>query len=151
MGREPATAAGNATTTATPCVARERGARARAEARERMAFSDRSRITRLTDRLYLRMRHPAAWGSATAQPLSPERGFELLRGRKYCLLTTFRRSGEPIPTPVWFGFAAGRLYFHSEASVGKIKRIRADARVRWLPATHAASRWGRRPRAKLGC
>jgi PPOX class probable F420-dependent enzyme len=99
-----------------------------------MAFSDRSRITRLTDTVYLRMRHRGAWTSATAEPVSPARGFELLRGRKYCLLTTFRRSGEPVPTPVWFGLDEdGRLYFHSEASVGKVKRIRANPRVRVAP------------------
>ena len=99
-----------------------------------MAFSDRSRITQVTDRIYLRMRHRDAWSSATAEPAAPERGFELLRGRKYCLLTTFRRSGEPVPTPVWFGLAGDRLYFHSEATVGKVKRIRANSRVRVAPS-----------------
>ena len=99
-----------------------------------MAFSDRSRITQFTDRIYLRMRHRDAWSSATAQPVARERGFELLRGRKYCLLTTFRQSGEPVPTPVWFGLAADRLYFHSEATVGKVKRIRAESRVLVAPS-----------------
>jgi PPOX class probable F420-dependent enzyme len=99
-----------------------------------MAFSDRSRLTRFTDRIYLGMRHRDAWSSATAQPVAPERGFELLRGRRYCLLTTFRQSGEPVPTPVWFGLADDRLYFHSEATVGKVKRIRANARVRVAPS-----------------
>jgi uncharacterized protein len=99
-----------------------------------MAFSDRFRITQFTDRIYLRMRHHDAWSSATAQPVAPERGFELLRGRKYCLLTTFRQSGEPVPTPVWFGLADNRLYFHSEATVGKVKRVRANSRVRVAPS-----------------
>jgi PPOX class probable F420-dependent enzyme len=98
-----------------------------------MAFSDRSLITQVTDRLYLRMRHRDAWSSATAEPTAPERGFELLRGRKYCLLTTFRRTGEPVPTPVWFGLDGDRLYFHSEATVGKVKRIRANPSVRVAP------------------
>jgi uncharacterized protein len=98
-----------------------------------MALSDRSRITRLTDGFYLRMRHRDAWRSATAPPVAPERGFELLRGRKYCLLTSFRRNGEPVPTPVWFGLAEDRLYFHSEASVGKVKRVRSNPRVRVAP------------------
>ena len=99
-----------------------------------MAFSDRSRITQLTDRIYLRIRHRDAWSSATAEPVASERGFELLRGRKYCLVTTFRRSGEPVPTPVWFGLADDRLYFHSEATVGKVRRIRANSRVRVAPS-----------------
>jgi PPOX class probable F420-dependent enzyme len=98
-----------------------------------MALADRSRITRLMDRFYLRMRHRNAWSSATAEPVTPGRGFELLGGRKYCLLTSFRRSGEPVPTPVWFGLAEQRLYFHSEATVGKVKRIKANPRVRVAP------------------
>lgn len=135
MGPKPRPLAGQATTRPPAGVA-DPASRPRpppALTSAAMAFADRSRISRLTDRLYLRMRHPAAWGSATAQPLAPERGFELLRGRKYCLLTTFRRSGEPVPTPVWFGLAGGRLYFRTEAPVGKVRRIRADPRVRVAP------------------
>ena len=95
----------------------------------------RSRITALTDALYLRMRHRDAWGSARAQPAPAEEGFSSLSGRKYCLLTTFRRSGDPVPTPVWFGLAGGKLYFHSESSVGKMKRIRNEPRVLVAPCT----------------
>jgi PPOX class probable F420-dependent enzyme len=97
--------------------------------------SQRSRITAATDFVYGRMRHAAAWSSATAEPLPPERGFESLRAHKYCLLTTFRRSGEPVPTPVWFGLADGNVYFRTEAGVGKVKRIRNDPRVRVAPCT----------------
>ena len=68
------------------------------------------------------MRHRDAWSSARAQPTPAEEGFSSLSRRKYCLLTTFRRSGDPVPTPVWFGLAGGNLYFHSESSVGKIKK-----------------------------
>jgi len=95
----------------------------------------RSRITALTDFVYLRMRHRDAWSSATAQPAPPQRGFESLRGRKYCLLTTFRKSGEAVPTPVWFGLADGKLYLRTEAAVGKVKRIRANPRVLVAPCT----------------
>src|SRR5438309_1201801 len=41
------------------------------------------------------MRHGDAWSSATAETIAPEQGFESLRGRKYCLLTTFRKRGAP--------------------------------------------------------
>ncbi len=95
----------------------------------------RSRITALTDAVYLRMRHRDAWSSARAQPAPAEEGFSSLSGRKYCLLTTFRRSGDAVPTPVWFGLAAGKLYFHSESSVGKMKRIRNEPRVLVAPCT----------------
>ena len=63
------------------------------------------------------------------------RGFEHLRGHKYCLLVTYKRSGEAVPTPVWFGLGDGRLYVRSEASVAKVKRIRNDPRVRVAPCT----------------
>jgi PPOX class probable F420-dependent enzyme len=94
-----------------------------------------SRITAATDFVYGRMRHRDAWSSATAKPLPPERGFDSLHGHKYCLLTTFRKSGEPVPTPVWFGLADGKVYFRTEATVGKVKRIRNNPRVRLAPCT----------------
>ena len=49
-------------------------------------------------RFYDRMRDPAsitaARGGATAE------GFGALRGRKYARLVSYRRSGDPVPTPV---------------------------------------------------
>jgi PPOX class probable F420-dependent enzyme len=93
-------------------------------------------LTRRSDKLYLRIRHRQAWSSADAEPADSAGGFEPLRGHEYALLTTFRRSGEPVPTPVWFGVAEnGRLYFRSEAGVGKLKRIRNEPRVRLAPCT----------------
>jgi PPOX class probable F420-dependent enzyme len=91
------------------------------------------RIVKLSDRFYDRTRHPdallAARGEATAH------GFDALRGQKYCLLVTYRRSGEPVPTPVWFGLDAdGRLYVHTEARAAKVKRIRANPHVRVAPS-----------------
>jgi uncharacterized protein len=97
--------------------------------------STRSPITAFTDFFYLRMRHRDAWSSAAAGTIEPEQGLESLRGHKYCLLTTFRKSGEPIPTPVWFGVANGKVYFRTEAAVGKVKRIRSNPRVRVAPCT----------------
>jgi PPOX class probable F420-dependent enzyme len=97
--------------------------------------SQRSRITAATDFVYGRMRHRDAWSSGTAEPLPRQRGFDSLQDHKYCLLTTFLKSGEPIPTPVWFGLADGKVYFRTEAAVGKVKRIRNDPRVRVAPCT----------------
>jgi PPOX class probable F420-dependent enzyme len=92
------------------------------------------RLVELSDRFYDRMRHrqafEAARGEATAE------GFDALRGHKYCLLVSYRRSGEPVPTPVWFGLdGGGRLYVHSEDDSGKVKRIGANPRVRVAPAS----------------
>jgi PPOX class probable F420-dependent enzyme len=95
--------------------------------------SKRSRITAFTDAIYLRMRHRDAWTSARTTERA--RGFGSLRGRSYCLLTTFRRNGEPMPTPVWFGLGGENVYLRSEAGVGKVKRIRATPRVLVAPCT----------------
>jgi PPOX class probable F420-dependent enzyme len=81
------------------------------------------------------MRHRDAWSSAAAETIAAEHGFESLSGHRYCLLTTFRKSGEPIPTPVWFGLADGTVYLRTEAAVGKVKRIRSNPRVRIAPCT----------------
>jgi uncharacterized protein len=54
-------------------------------------------------------------------------------GHRHCLVVTYRRSGEPVPTPVWFGIVDERIYFRSEERVGKIKRIRANDRVLVAP------------------
>ncbi len=62
-------------------------------------------------------------------------GFEHLRRHKYCLLVTYKRSGEAVPTPVWFGLGDGKLYVRSEANVAKVKRVHNDPRVRVAPCT----------------
>jgi PPOX class probable F420-dependent enzyme len=78
-----------------------------------------------------RIRHPRA-GQAE---VSAEGGFDSLRGHKYALVHTFRRSGEAVPTPVWFGLAGGRLYFRSYANAAKLKRLSANPRVLVAPCT----------------
>jgi PPOX class probable F420-dependent enzyme len=92
------------------------------------------RLVKASDRLYDRMRDPAAFTAARAEATAPD--FAALRGAKYCLLVTYRRSGDPVPTPVWFGLdAEGRLYVRTEGHGGKAKRIRANPRVKVAPAT----------------
>jgi uncharacterized protein len=44
-------------------------------------------------------------------------------------LTTFRRSGEGVPTPVWVVPDAGALAVFTPAGTGKLKRIGHTARV----------------------
>lgn len=49
---------------------------------------------------------------------------------RYVSVTTFRRSGEPVPTPVWIApLGDGRLGFTTDATSGKAKRLRHTARV----------------------
>jgi uncharacterized protein len=82
---------------------------------------------------YDRVRHPSA--SSLASERSTVLSFEHLRGHKYCLLVTYRRTGEAIPTPVWFGLSDASVYVRSEADAGKVKRIRNDPRARLAPCT----------------
>ena len=92
------------------------------------------RVTKLADRLYDRMRDPRAFTVARSEPAASD--FTALRGHKYALLVSFRRSGEPVPTPVWFGLdSAGALYVRTEGASGKAKRIRANHSVRIAPAS----------------
>jgi len=55
--------------------------------------------------------------------------FTSLKGDKYINLTTFRRSGEAVATPLWFAEQQGVLYTQTFPSAGKLKRIRHTARV----------------------
>ena len=89
------------------------------------------RLAAASNRVYLRIRDRDAW-SATEGPAEAS-DFAALAGHKYCLLVTYRNSGEPIPTPVWFGLADGKVYVRSESQVGKVKRIRANGRARVAP------------------
>lgn len=61
--------------------------------------------------------------------------FPTLEGHKNVNLTTFRRGGEAVVTPVWFVVLDGMLYVRTGADSGKVKRIRNDPRVLLAPAT----------------
>jgi uncharacterized protein len=62
--------------------------------------------------------------------------FEELRNLHQAIVVTYRRSGEPMPTPVNHAISDdGKLYFRSEPHVGKMKRIRNNPRVLVVPCT----------------
>lgn len=50
-------------------------------------------------------------------------------------LTTFRRTGQPVATPVWFALADDKLYVITQPTTGKVKRIRQNAQVEVAPCT----------------
>ncbi len=58
-----------------------------------------------------------------------------IRGQKYLSLTTFRKNGVAVATPVWFGEDAGRLYVMTRSDMGKTRRIRNNPQVRVAPCT----------------
>jgi len=57
-----------------------------------------------------------------------------LDDEKYILLTTFRRDGTPVATPVWVvGLDGGRLGFWTSSGSGKAKRLAHTERVTVSP------------------
>ena len=58
-----------------------------------------------------------------------------ISGQKYISLTTFRKTGVGVPTPVWFGEEDGKLYVMTRHDMGKAKRIRNKATVKVAPCT----------------
>jgi PPOX class probable F420-dependent enzyme len=54
---------------------------------------------------------------------------EQLGSEKYVLLTTFRKDGRAVPTPLWVVADDGGLAFWTTADSGKVKRIRNGGRV----------------------
>ena len=52
---------------------------------------------------------------------------------RYIALTTYRRDGRPVTTPVWAGPLEGKLYIVTAKSTGKAQRVRATGRVRFAP------------------
>jgi uncharacterized protein len=63
----------------------------------------------------------------------PDDHFSGLRDRSYLLLTTFRRTGVPVATPVWFAEEGGRLYVTTATASGKVKRLRHTSKARVAP------------------
>lgn len=56
-----------------------------------------------------------------------------ISNQRYLNLETYRKSGVPVATPLWFAEEKGRLYVYSRANAGKVKRLRNNPRVRIVP------------------
>ncbi|MGO4600846.1 PPOX class F420-dependent oxidoreductase [Terrabacter sp. 2YAF2] len=56
-----------------------------------------------------------------------------LGGERFVLLTTYRRNGEPVATPVWVLPDAGAAIVSTPEGAGKLKRLRQDPRVTVQP------------------
>ncbi len=92
-----------------------------------------SRLLELQNRFYDRIRSKAAY---RAGERAGSGSFDHLKGHKYGLIVTFKRDGEAVPTPVWFGLdGEGRLYFRTGPDVAKVRRIRSNPRVLVAPCT----------------
>lgn len=58
-----------------------------------------------------------------------------LERERYVSLASFRRDGREVRTPIWFAGRDGRFHAFSAGDAGKVKRIRANERVRLAPCT----------------
>ncbi|HEU4327913.1 MAG TPA: PPOX class F420-dependent oxidoreductase [Roseiflexaceae bacterium] len=60
--------------------------------------------------------------------------FAALEGQQFMNLITFRKSGQPVATPVWFAREGNRLYVMTALDTGKVKRVRNSPRVELAPS-----------------
>src|SRR6266852_4954386 len=63
--------------------------------------------------------------------------FPDLRSEQCIALTTFRKTGEAVTTPVWFAISLGTIYVETHADAGKLKRLRHTARVTLAPCAYS--------------
>ncbi len=75
--------------------------------------------------------------------MAPDNPFDALAGERYVRLSTCRRSGAAVPTPVWFARLGENLYVVTGRNTGKVKRIRNNPAV-----AVAASDFRGRPRGR---
>jgi uncharacterized protein len=73
-------------------------------------------------------------GQLHFRPGTMGRVTELARAR-YVSITTFRRDGSPVATPVWMVADGVRMYVWTGAQTGKAKRIRRNPDVTLAPCT----------------
>jgi uncharacterized protein len=63
---------------------------------------------------------------------------QLLTGRKYIALETYRKTGEAVRTPVWFAHESENggttVYVYTMENSGKAKRIRHTTHVKLAPS-----------------
>lgn len=73
-----------------------------------------------------------------------QRAAELLGRSAYVLVTTSRRDGRLVPTPVWAApLGDGRLVLVTQDTTGKVKRIRREPRVLLAPCSNRGKPYGR--------
>lgn len=59
----------------------------------------------------------------------------MLRGTKTALLTSYKRDGAPVATPVSIGFDGDRAFFRTWETAWKTKRLRNNPHVEVAPCT----------------
>jgi PPOX class probable F420-dependent enzyme len=73
--------------------------------------------------------------STPATPVTGDDPLAAFRSARYLSVTTFRRDGSRVATPVWFAINGDRLLAWTYASSGKVRRLRANPRAELAPCT----------------
>ena len=68
-------------------------------------------------------------------PKKENNTFNALKQQKCVSITTYRKNGKPVPTPVWFALENDKLYVATEPGSGKVKRIHNNPNVLLAPCT----------------
>ena len=76
---------------------------------------------------------------------------EPLRQTKTIVLTSFKRDGTPVATPVSIAFDGDRAFFRTWHTAGKAKRLRRDPRVQVAPSTLSGTPTGAVIGARARC
>lgn len=88
------------------------------------------RVAKASDRFFDRTRSADAGSVADAEPTG---SINDLKGHHYCVLVSYRKNGQPMPSPLWFGVADGKAYFLTSPDAYKVKRMRNNPDVRVAP------------------
>jgi uncharacterized protein len=67
--------------------------------------------------------------ASAGRPHQPATAAPVFGGR-YLSITSYKRNGQGVTTPVWFVQRDGRLLVETDAASGKVKRIRRNPQVR---------------------
>jgi PPOX class probable F420-dependent enzyme len=81
--------------------------------------------------------------------MSTPSSFSALQGHNFMSLTTFRKTGVGVPTPVWFVDVDGKLYVLTGLTSGKIKRIRNNPCVTVAPSSYNGKVLGQAVEARV--
>ncbi|HEY3474925.1 MAG TPA: PPOX class F420-dependent oxidoreductase [Anaerolineales bacterium] len=68
--------------------------------------------------------------------------FPTLNGNPFIALTTYRKNGTPVMTPVWFVRREEKLFIWTAADSGKAKRVKRNPCVQLGPSNHSGKLLG---------
>ena len=88
------------------------------------------RLAAFENRMLDRFRHGNADEVATTEPTGR---LEDLDRRAYCILVSYKKDGNPVPSPLWFGVSNGKVYVHTGGY--KVKRIGRNPHVLVAPSS----------------